>query len=77
MQGCRLSLHVHPGSKKNEIVGMHGDALKIKITAPPEDGKANEAVIRFLAEVLDLPRARISIIRGQTSRKKVVEIRKS
>lgn len=72
--GATLSLHVQPGAKKSECAGLHGEALKIRLTAPPVDGKANEALLRFLAQRLAIPRQQISLKSGQTSRQKVVEI---
>jgi uncharacterized protein len=62
--GCALSVRVHPGARKNGVTGIHADALRIALTAPPVDGKANEALIAFLAEALRLPRARITIVAG-------------
>ena len=53
---------------------MHGDALKIRLAAPPVDGKANEALVRFLADVLDLPKSAVILKSGQTSRRKVLEV---
>ncbi len=72
--GCTLSVRVHPGARKNGVTGVHADALKIALTAPPVDGKANEALIAFLAEALHLPRVRIALVSGLTSRKKTVRI---
>ncbi len=72
--GCTLAVRVHPGARKNGVTGIHVDALKIALTAPPVDGKANEALIAFLAEALRLPRARIAIVAGITSRAKTVRI---
>ncbi len=72
--GCTLSVRLHPGARKNSVTGVHADALKIALTAPPVDGKANEALIAFLAEVLHLPRARVALVAGATSRAKVVRI---
>lgn len=72
--GATLSLHVQPGAKKSECVGLHGEALKIRLAAPPVDGKANEALLRFLAQRLAIPRQQISLKSGQTSRQKVIEI---
>ena len=57
-------VRVHPGARKNSVTGVHAGALKIALTAPPVDGKANEALIAFLAETLRLPRARVSSSRG-------------
>ena len=72
--GATLSLHVQPGAKKSEGAGLHGEALKIRLAAPPVDGKANEALLRFLAQRLAIPRQQISLKSGQTSRQKVIEI---
>jgi hypothetical protein len=72
--GCTLAVRVHPGARKNAATGTHADELKIALTAPPVDGKANEALIAFLAETLCLPRARIAIIAGLSSRNKTVRI---
>lgn len=69
-----LSLHVQPGARKTEIAGLHGDALKIRLAAPPADGKANECLIAFLAEQLEVPRARVELIGGATSRQKRLRI---
>jgi uncharacterized protein (TIGR00251 family) len=72
--GCTLSVRVHPGARKNGVTGVHAEAVKIALTAPPVDGKANEALIAFLADVLHLPRARVSLVAGATSRVKMVRI---
>ncbi len=72
--GCTLSVRVHPGARKNGVTGVHAGALKISLTAPPVDGKANEAVIAFLADALHLPRARVALVAGATSRAKMVRI---
>lgn len=69
-----LTLHIQPGAKKTEIAGTYGDALKIRLLAPPVDGKANAALLDFLAKRLGLAKSKISLISGQTSRRKVVEI---
>lgn len=69
-----LTLHVQPGAKKTEVVGLHGDALKIRLAAPPVEGKANAALIGFIAERLDVPRSAVRLQRGQTSRHKVLEV---
>lgn len=67
-----LRIYVQPGASKNEIVGPYGDPprLKIKIKAPPEDGKANLEVISFLSKTLGISKTSIELIRGQTSRQK-------
>jgi uncharacterized protein len=69
-----LTLHIQPGAKKTEFAGLHGDALKIRLAAPPVDGKANEALLKFLAEVLHLPKSAVILKSGQTSRRKVLEV---
>jgi uncharacterized protein (TIGR00251 family) len=74
LDGCTLSVRVHPGAPKNGVTGVHADALKIALTAPPVDGKANEALIAFLAHALRLPRARIALVSGLTSRAKMIRI---
>jgi len=70
----RLRLKVSPGAARTEIAGRHGDAWKVRVTAAPERGRANDAVIRLLAERLDLPRASVSVVSGQSSREKIVEL---
>jgi uncharacterized protein (TIGR00251 family) len=72
--GCTLSVRLHPGARKNGVIGVHADGLKISLTSPPVDGKANEALIAFLAEALHLPRARVALVAGATSRAKMVRI---
>jgi uncharacterized protein (TIGR00251 family) len=72
--GCTLSVRLHPGTRKNSVTGTHADALKIALNAPPVDGKANEALIAFLSEALQLPRARVALVAGATSRAKIVRI---
>lgn len=69
-----LTLHIQPGAKKTEFAGRHGDALKIRLAAPPVDGKANEALIKFLAETLHLPKSAVTLKSGQSSRRKVLEV---
>jgi len=69
-----LTLHIQPGAKKTEVVGLHGDALKIRLAAPPVDGKANAALIGFVAERLGLAKSAVSLRSGQTSRRKVLEV---
>jgi uncharacterized protein (TIGR00251 family) len=69
-----LTLHIQPGAKKTEFAGLHGDALKIRLAAPPVDGKANEALVKFVAETLKLPKSAVNLKSGQTSRRKVLEV---
>jgi uncharacterized protein len=71
---CCLTLHIQPGAKKTEICGEHGDALKIRLAAPPVDGKANTALLAFLAKHLGLPKAAVRLKSGDTNRHKRVEI---
>lgn len=70
-----LTVKAIPRARRNEIVGVEGDALKIRLQAPPVEGKANEALIAFLAETLGVRRAQIEIITGQTARRKIVRVR--
>jgi len=72
--GVTLSIRVHPKAKKNGVTGIHGDALKLSLTAAPEDGRANDAAIALLAALLRLPRTSITITAGRTSRNKVIRI---
>jgi len=72
--GVLLSLKLQPRASTNGIGEPLGDELRIKVTAPPVDSAANEALVRLLADVLDCPRSRIELIRGQTSRHKVVKL---
>jgi uncharacterized protein (TIGR00251 family) len=72
--GVTLSLVIQPRAGKSKVVGPHGDALKIRIAAPPVDGAANEALIAFLAKALDVPKARVTVEAGETSRRKRVRI---
>ncbi|MDQ5879074.1 MAG: uncharacterized protein QG638_1809 [Pseudomonadota bacterium] len=69
-----LTLHIQPGAKKTEVAGEHGDALKIRLAAPPVDGKANAALLAFIAERLGVPKSAVTLKSGQTSRRKVVEV---
>ena len=72
--GVTLRLHIQPGAKKTEAAGLHGEALKIRLAAPPVDGKANAALIAFLADRLGVARAAIDILSGDTSRAKRVRV---
>jgi uncharacterized protein len=69
-----FSVRVHPRARKDALTGTHGDALKLSLTAPPVEGRANEAVVDFFAAVLRLPRSSITIAAGQTSRNKLVRV---
>lgn len=70
----RLRLRVSPGARANAIVGKHADGWKVRVTAAPEDGKANDAVLRLLAERLELPIKSVTLVSGPSSRDKVVEL---
>jgi uncharacterized protein (TIGR00251 family) len=72
--GWSLALHVQPGAKRAGIAGLHGDRLKVRIAAPALDGRANEALIAFLAERLGVPKARLAVARGERSRDKLVTV---
>lgn len=69
-----LSLHVQPGARRTEVAGVHGASLKIRLCAPPVDGKANVELRRFLAEAFGVPVRSVTLVRGETSRDKVVRI---
>jgi len=72
--GVNFAIKVHPRAKKNAITGELGDALKVSLTAPPVEGKANEGCIDFFAKLLEVPRSSITIAAGQTSRNKVIRV---
>lgn len=65
---------IQPRASKEKIVGLHGDAVKIAITAPPVDGKANTAIIKFFSKCLKIPKASIQIKSGETGRNKVIKL---
>lgn len=68
--GVRIQVHAQPGAKLTEIVGLHGDAIKIRVQAPPLEGRANDELIRFLAEKLGVARSQVTLTKGETSRSK-------
>ncbi|MBI2679230.1 MAG: YggU family protein [Candidatus Koribacter versatilis] len=72
--GVSLRVKVRPRAKRDAITGIHDEALKLSLTAPPIEGRANDAVIDFFAQLLRLPRSSITIAAGHTSRNKVVRI---
>jgi len=74
-QGIVLKVFVQPRSAKNMIAGQHGDALKIKLTAPPVDGAANKMCIQYLAKFLKIPKSALEIISGHSSRTKRILLR--
>jgi uncharacterized protein (TIGR00251 family) len=71
---ARVAVHVQPRARRTEAAGMHGDAVKVRLAAPPVDGAANEELIRFVAERLGVPRSTVRIAAGAASRRKVVEV---
>jgi uncharacterized protein (TIGR00251 family) len=73
-EAIMLTLHVQPGAKRSEIVGLHGDALKLKLAAPPVEGRANEALLKFIAKLFDVPLRDVELKRGDQSRRKLVVI---
>lgn len=73
-QSFTVTLHVQPGAKRTEVAGLHGGALKIRLAAPPVEGKANEALLEFLAQVFDVPLRQVTLKHGERSRQKVIEI---
>jgi uncharacterized protein (TIGR00251 family) len=72
--GVTFAVKVHPRARKNAITGELGEALKVALTAPPVEGKANEACIEFFANLLKVPRSSVTIAAGQTSRNKVIRV---
>src|SRR5690348_2104900 len=72
--GVTFAVKVHPRARKNAITGAVGDALKLALTAPPVEGKANQAVIEFFADFFEIPRSSVTIASGETSRNKVIRI---
>jgi hypothetical protein len=73
--GAQFALRVQPRASRNAVAGIVGDALKLAITAPPVDGKANQAVIEFFAELLRVPKSSVVIVAGETGRNKRIAIR--
>lgn len=69
-----LAIHVQPGAKRSEAAGEHGEALKIRLVAPPVDGKANAALVAFVAQCLDVPRSQVELIGGAASRQKRLRV---
>jgi uncharacterized protein (TIGR00251 family) len=73
-EGCLLKCWIQPRSSRNAVIGIHGDALKIALTAPPVDGKANKELLKFLAKYFKLPKGGIQIAAGESSRSKSILI---
>lgn len=70
-------MQVQPNAKKTEVIGVMDDALKLKLQAQPIEGKANEALVRYLAETLSVPRSAVTITHGQTNKRKLIELKSS
>jgi uncharacterized protein len=73
-QGVSFAVKVHPRAKKDAITGELGDALKVSLTTPPVEGRANDACIEFFAKLLKVPQSSVTIASGQTSRNKVIRV---
>jgi uncharacterized protein (TIGR00251 family) len=71
---ARIAIKVHPRAKRTRIAGRYGEAWKLDLAAPPVDGKANDECVRFFAEFAGVPRAKVRIVTGATSRAKVVDL---
>jgi uncharacterized protein (TIGR00251 family) len=69
-----LELHCQPGARRTEVVGAHGNRLKVRLSAPPVEGRANEALVNFLASSFGVPRQNVTLVRGQAGRSKTVRI---
>lgn len=74
MPSCTLAIKAIPNAPRNQIAGWVGDAVKVKVHAPPVEGRANDALCEFLADALGLPRRAVTVQRGDTSRQKIVRI---
>jgi len=74
MASCRIEIKAIPNAPRSEVVGWLGDALKVKVHAPPVEGKANEALCTFLAKTLALPKRSVRLVQGDSTRRKLVEI---
>jgi uncharacterized protein len=72
--GITFAVKVHPRARQNAVAGELGDSLKLSLTAPPMEGRANEACINFLANLLKVPRSSVTIASGQNSRRKVIRV---
>ena len=72
--GIRMFVQITPNARKSEVIGVQDDVLKIKLHAQPIEGKANEALVRFLADLLDVPKSAVTITHGHTGRRKTIEI---
>ena len=74
MAATRICVYVQPGASKTQIAGMHDGLIKVRVAAPPVEGAANQALVEFLANRLRIPKSRVRVVSGLTSRRKVLEI---
>ena len=74
MNRVLIDIHVQPGARKTEVVGLYGDAIKIKVAATPERGIANEALVEFIAERVGLSKSFVKVVRGRTGRRKTIAL---
>lgn len=74
-EGCVLSVRAQPGARRNAVIGKQASALKVAVTAPPDKGRANEAIVEVLAEAFGLKRSQIELVAGPTSRQKKFLVR--
>ena len=70
----KVTLHIVPRAKSTEIAGVHGDAVRVRVAAPPADGAANTELLRFLADRLGVPKGKVRIVAGALGRRKVIEV---
>ncbi len=69
-----LQVQVQPGASRDEVVGLHGDRVRVRITAPPVDGKANRHLVEWLAALFDVPRSQVTLLRGESGRAKTIRV---
>ena len=70
----RINIYVQPRASRTEVVGLHGDAIKLRVAAPPVEGEANDEVVRFIAKTLGISNSAVHIVSGETGRRKVIEV---
>lgn len=76
-ESTMLTVHVQPGAKRTEIVGLYGDALKVRVAGPAVDGRANALLVQFIAERFGVPASAVTLRQGASSRRKLLEVRGS
>jgi uncharacterized protein (TIGR00251 family) len=74
VEATRLQVRVSPGARRATVVGRHGDGWKVRVAAPPEKGRANDALVHLLAEVVAVPRSAVAVVSGHGGRDKIVEV---